>query len=158
MNGWRRGMLVTVVACVGLAVAAGAAEARPKTVRVALVMKSLANDFFRTMEEGARAHQKEHADQYELIANGIKEAVAAANMPHKPVAVSFVGGEKSEAAMRWLVENGIPAYPAPDLAVNAMAALREYAVTRAAAAQPFKRYTLDLRPLQACNKAAMMGQ
>jgi len=52
-----------------------------------------------------------------------------------------VGGEKSDAAMRWLVENGIPAYPAPDLAVNAMAALREYAVTRAAAVQPFKRYT-----------------
>lgn len=75
------------------------------------------------------------------IANGIKEAVAAANMPQKPVAVSFVGGEKSDAAMRWLVENGIPAYPAPDLAVNAMAALREYAVTRAAAVQPFKRYT-----------------
>ena len=41
--------------------------------------------------------------------------------------VSFVGGEKSDKAMRWLVDNGIPAYDAPDLAVNAMAALREYA-------------------------------
>ncbi len=40
--------------------------------------------------------------------------------------ISFVGGEKSAAAMAWLVENGIPAYGAPDLAVNAMAALREY--------------------------------
>jgi acetyltransferase len=29
--------------------------------------------------------------------------------------------------MGWLVENGIPAYGAPDLAVNAMAALREFA-------------------------------
>ena len=28
--------------------------------------------------------------------------------------------------MRWLVENGIPCYNAPDLAVNAMAALREF--------------------------------
>jgi len=41
--------------------------------RIALVMKSLANEFFKTMEEGARAHQKEHAGQYELIANGIKD-------------------------------------------------------------------------------------
>ena len=45
----------------------------------------------------------------------------------KPISVSFVGGEKSDAAVAWLVENGIPAFNAPDLAVNAMAALREYA-------------------------------
>ena len=44
----------------------------------------------------------------------------------KPVTVSFVGGEKSDKAMEWLVENGIPAYGAPDLAVNAMGTLREY--------------------------------
>ena len=30
--------------------------------------------------------------------------------------------------MGWLVEHGIPAYFAPDVAVNAMAALREYAM------------------------------
>jgi len=41
--------------------------------RVALIMKSLANEFFQTMENGAKAHQKEHADEYELIANGIKD-------------------------------------------------------------------------------------
>ncbi len=41
--------------------------------RIALVMKSLANEFFKTMEDGARAHQKEHAGQYELITNGIKD-------------------------------------------------------------------------------------
>jgi ribose transport system substrate-binding protein len=41
--------------------------------RVALVMKSLANEFFLTMENGAKAHQKAHADQYDLIANGIKD-------------------------------------------------------------------------------------
>lgn len=41
--------------------------------RIALVMKSLANEFFLTMENGARAHQKAHADQYELLANGIKD-------------------------------------------------------------------------------------
>lgn len=41
--------------------------------RVALVMKSLANEFFLTMETGAKARQKEHADQYELLSNGIKD-------------------------------------------------------------------------------------
>lgn len=41
--------------------------------RVALVMKSLANEFFLTMENGAKAHQKAHADQYDLLANGIKD-------------------------------------------------------------------------------------
>lgn len=49
---------------------AGAADAKPK---VALVMKSLANEFFQTMEEGAKAHQKANAADYSLIANGIKD-------------------------------------------------------------------------------------
>jgi ribose transport system substrate-binding protein len=46
--------------------------------RIALVMKSLANEFFLTMENGARAHQKAHADQYELVANGIKDELDVA--------------------------------------------------------------------------------
>ncbi len=41
--------------------------------RIALIMKSLANEFFLTMEEGARAHQRAHPDRYELIAEGIKD-------------------------------------------------------------------------------------
>jgi ribose transport system substrate-binding protein len=41
--------------------------------RVALVMKSLANEFFQTMEDGAKAYQKEHAADFTLIANGIKD-------------------------------------------------------------------------------------
>lgn len=45
----------------------------PDKPRVALVMKSLANEFFKTMEEGARAHQAAHADEYELLATGIKD-------------------------------------------------------------------------------------
>jgi ribose transport system substrate-binding protein len=36
-------------------------------------MKSLANEFFLTMENGARAHQKAHAAEYDLLANGIKD-------------------------------------------------------------------------------------
>jgi ribose transport system substrate-binding protein len=41
--------------------------------RIALVMKSLANEFFSTMENGARDHQRAHAAEYELVANGIKD-------------------------------------------------------------------------------------
>lgn len=40
---------------------------------IALVMKSLANEFFKTMEDGATKHQKAHADQYTLLANGTKD-------------------------------------------------------------------------------------
>ena len=36
-------------------------------------MKSLANEFFLTMEDGAKAYQKEHADRFELVSNGIKD-------------------------------------------------------------------------------------
>lgn len=61
------------------------------------------------------------------IAKGIKQAIDESGIKDKPVCISFVGGERSEAAMSWLVENGIPAYGAPDVAINAMAALREYA-------------------------------
>jgi ribose transport system substrate-binding protein len=41
--------------------------------KVALIMKSLANEFFKTMEEGARAHHKEHAEGYDLTVVGIKD-------------------------------------------------------------------------------------
>jgi ribose transport system substrate-binding protein len=40
--------------------------------RVALVMKSLANEFFQTMEKGARDYQAEHTAEFDLISNGIK--------------------------------------------------------------------------------------
>ncbi len=45
----------------------------PDRPRIALIMKSLANEFFLTMEEGAREHQAAHADQYVLIAEGIQD-------------------------------------------------------------------------------------
>lgn len=47
--------------------------AQQEKPRVALIMKSLANEFFSTMAKGAEKHQAEHADQYELIVNGIKD-------------------------------------------------------------------------------------
>lgn len=43
--------------------------ARPQ---VALIMKSLANEFFETMAEGARAHHEAHPDEYDLIVNGTR--------------------------------------------------------------------------------------
>jgi ribose transport system substrate-binding protein len=43
-----------------------------KPRRIALVMKSLANEFFVTMAEGAKTHQTAHAATYSLIVNGIK--------------------------------------------------------------------------------------
>jgi acetyltransferase len=64
------------------------------------------------------------------IAKGIHNAVKESGVTDKTVTVSYVGGEKSEKAMKWLVENGIPAYSAPDLAINAIAALREYALNK----------------------------
>ena len=41
--------------------------------KIALIMKSLANDFFSTMAKGAETHQQEHGDEYELVVNGIKD-------------------------------------------------------------------------------------
>jgi ribose transport system substrate-binding protein len=48
------------------------APTAPAKPVVALVMKSLANEFFSTMAEGAKQHQVSHADRYELIVNGTK--------------------------------------------------------------------------------------
>ncbi len=45
----------------------------PEVPRIALIMKSLANEFFLTMENGARRHQQAHAVEYELLANGIRD-------------------------------------------------------------------------------------
>lgn len=50
-----------------------ASRAANRPPKIALVMKSLANEFFLTMENGARAHQKTHASEYTLLANGIRD-------------------------------------------------------------------------------------
>ena len=44
----------------------------PQPARVALIMKSLANEYFINMMEGAKAHQLDNAEKYELIVNGTK--------------------------------------------------------------------------------------
>lgn len=62
------------------------------------------------------------------IAESIKRAIDDSGVKNKPVTVSFVGGDKSDDAIAWLNEHGIPAFFAPDVAVNVIAALREYAI------------------------------
>ena len=42
---------------------------------IALIMKSLANEFFVTMAEGAKAHQAANHERYNLIINSIKNEV-----------------------------------------------------------------------------------
>lgn len=65
-----------VLVCALPSLPAMAQSTKPK---VALVMKSLANEFFLTMEDGAKAHQKANAAKYDLIANGIKDETDTAN-------------------------------------------------------------------------------
>jgi len=70
------------------------------------------------------------------IAESIKRAIDDSKVKDKPVAVSFVGGERSDKAIMWLVECGIPSYGAPDRAVNAVGTMREYTRLRELVKQP----------------------
>ncbi|MFU2327793.1 sugar ABC transporter substrate-binding protein [Pseudomonas sp. NFX98] len=63
-------MLAAASAALPVSSAFAETPAKPK---VALVMKSLANEFFLTMEDGAKAYQKDHSGEFELISNGIKD-------------------------------------------------------------------------------------
>lgn len=83
-------MILFVATCIALAgctkvsdteaakTGAPAASAAPGKYRVALIMKSLANEFFKTMEKGARDHQAAHSSEYDLLANGIKDELDVA--------------------------------------------------------------------------------
>ncbi len=44
----------------------------PEKPKIGLVMKSLANEFFVTMADGAKAYQQQHPADFDLISNGIK--------------------------------------------------------------------------------------
>jgi ribose transport system substrate-binding protein len=67
-------LFVTCALLAGAAIACrDAGSQAPSRPVVALVMKSLANEFFQTMEQGARIHQAAHPDRYELVAAGIKD-------------------------------------------------------------------------------------
>ncbi|WP_114810918.1 sugar ABC transporter substrate-binding protein [Paraburkholderia kururiensis] len=63
---------VALTAAAALPFSTAHAEAAKKP-KVALVMKSLANEFFLTMENGAKDYQKHNPGQFDLITNGIKD-------------------------------------------------------------------------------------
>ena len=65
-------LLFAAMALTACKPAGGPAPSPSGKPKVALVMKSLANEFFQTMAEGAKKHHAAHADDYELIVNGIK--------------------------------------------------------------------------------------
>jgi ribose transport system substrate-binding protein len=64
-------LLICMTICAGII--NGCAKRDSGKPRIALVMKSLANEFFKTMEEGAKSHHAEHAEEYDLIVVGIKD-------------------------------------------------------------------------------------
>lgn len=68
-----KGVLVVAMAflfgCADSSAPTKPADTPPK---VALIMKSLANEFFVNMQRAAEAHQAERTDVYTLVANGIK--------------------------------------------------------------------------------------
>jgi len=68
-------VVLLIPLCAGLLSSCKPAPSTSTTLgkpRVALVMKSLANEFFQTMAEGAKKHQAAHAGDYDLVVNGIK--------------------------------------------------------------------------------------
>lgn len=69
----RRIVTCALIAGAGIAGCSRGDPEGPGRPVVALVMKSLANEFFQTMEQGARTHQAAHSEQYELVAAGIKD-------------------------------------------------------------------------------------
>jgi ribose transport system substrate-binding protein len=79
----RRVLAVTAATAVAAAfsllpVSSAFAQTAKKPV-VALVMKSLANEFFLTMETGAKDYQAHNASKFTLISNGIKDETDTAN-------------------------------------------------------------------------------
>jgi ribose transport system substrate-binding protein len=67
---WAAAVMCSAAGCGGAP--ASQAPAKPGPPRVALVMKSLANEFFVTMADGARAHQAASGGAYTLVVNGIR--------------------------------------------------------------------------------------
>ena len=76
---------ITAALCLSVAISCGDPERADrgsgqgntdiKRPTIALIMKSLANEFFVTMAAGARAHQTANHERYNLIINGIKNEV-----------------------------------------------------------------------------------
>lgn len=61
---------VIVLALLALLSSCQPNDTDPEKPRIALVMKSLANEFFKTMEDGAEKFAADHGGEFELIVNG----------------------------------------------------------------------------------------
>jgi ribose transport system substrate-binding protein len=71
---------VLAIATAALPFSAAYAQSTPDhKPKVALVMKSLANEFFLTMETGAKDYQAHNSGKFDLITNGIKDETDTAN-------------------------------------------------------------------------------
>ncbi|MBI0328766.1 sugar ABC transporter substrate-binding protein [Burkholderia plantarii] len=76
----RRRVLAAALAGAVVAVAPPGARAQAAhKPKVALVMKSLANEFFLTMENGAKDYQQHNPALFDLVTNGIKDETDTAN-------------------------------------------------------------------------------
>jgi acetate---CoA ligase (ADP-forming) len=64
------------------------------------------------------------------IAKAVKKAYDDSGVKDKPVVMSLVGGERCTEAIRWLADNGVPGFGDPQIAVNALAALREFSIIK----------------------------
>ncbi|KGB99078.1 MULTISPECIES: sugar ABC transporter substrate-binding protein [Burkholderia] len=76
---FRRRFLTAALAAVAVVAAPAVHAQSAAKPKVALVMKSLANEFFLTMETGAKEYQKHNANQFDLVTNGIKDETDTAN-------------------------------------------------------------------------------
>ncbi len=66
------GVMLSLVGCENSTPPTDSPEQSPRPL-IALIMKSLANEFFATMAEGAEQHAAAHVTDYELIVNGIPD-------------------------------------------------------------------------------------
>lgn len=66
------GAAVLAAASAALPLSSAFADDSAAKPKVGLVMKSLANEFFVTMQDGAKDYQKAHAADFDMITNGIK--------------------------------------------------------------------------------------
>ena len=64
-------LAVAMLAAASLTLSVAHADTAQKP-KVGLVMKSLANEFFVTMQDGGKAYQKAHSADFDLVSNGIK--------------------------------------------------------------------------------------
>ncbi len=108
--------------------------------KIALIMKSLANEFFSTMADGARKHQAANPNAYELIVNGTKNETDLAeqvNLVDQMVARQVNAIVIAPADSKALVTALKRAKDAGILVINIDNKLDSYALQQAGLSVPF---------------------